>query len=206
MAVAMPADASWVKRFGVSDQEYRVMITTTDKVNTTYGFYLTSFPCYSQNSSEYYKTIAGSNYITLYCLEPPSEIYLAYATRPNGAFVSRNMAMDGYMLCPVKIAGLGAASVIPRLEAVVQECEKREINKKGNRQILSMGLSKAGEKVGQAMAEDAAKKPEPAPKGALVGQYETQAEAEKAGQTPPPADASKVFQPDVKPETDVEEE
>jgi hypothetical protein len=201
----MPASASWVKRFGVSDQEYRVMITTMDKLNTTHGFYLTSFPCYSQNSSEYYKTTVGSNYIVLYCLEPPKEIYLAYATRPNGAFVSRNMSMDGYMLCPVKIAGLGVGSVIPRLEAVVQECEKREINKKGNRQILSMGLSKAGEKVGEAMAVDDAKKSAPAKKGPVVGQYETQAEAEKAGQTLPPAEADKVYQPDAEPETDVEE-
>jgi hypothetical protein len=187
------AQASWVKRFGVPDQEYRVAIATTDTAKITAGFYLTSFPCYSQNSSEYYKTAPGQNIITLYCLEPPSEIYLAYVTKPRGAFFTRNDSMDGYMLCPVKISGPGVNSVIPRLEVVIQECEKRELNSKGNRQILGMGFSGAGKPVAEAMAPDDANKdaakaesktgagnvPEP--------KAETQAEAEREGKTLPPA-------------------
>jgi hypothetical protein len=194
------AQASWVKRFGVSDQQYRIYINSNDKFNLTDGFYLTSFPCFSQNSSEYYKTTPGNNIITLYCLEPPEEIRLAYVTKPLGAFMTRNETMDGYMLCPVKIAGLGVASVIPRLEVVIQECEKRELNAKGNKQILGLGATGAGKTVGDAMAPEDKKKSDAAKDGTAqrapakgepsAARFETQAEAEKEGKTLPPADTT----------------
>ena len=151
---SLPAFASWVRRFGISDQEYRITITSTDIRNTTSGFFLTSFPCYAKNASEHFRTTPGRNNITLYCLEPPREIYLSYLIRPNGAFVSRNERMDGYMRCPVRISGPSSGGVIPRLSIVVQECDKREINPQGNRQILRMGVSGAGQTIEEAMAPE----------------------------------------------------
>lgn len=199
---AAHAEASWVKRFGVSDQEYRVSITTSDTARTTAGFYLTSFPCYSQNSSEYYKTMPGHSTITIYCLEPPKEIHLAYVTKPNGSFFTRNDGMDGYMLCPVRISGLGSGGVVPRLEVSIQECEKREINPRGNKQILGMGISGAGRPVSEIMAPAEAKKNGPGT-GAKPAD---QPGADKAGKASLSSGAGKAVQPEAKPRTDEEED
>jgi hypothetical protein len=142
----------------VSTQQYKLAIESGDKLNTTAGFYLTSFPCYSQNSSEYYKTLPGQNFITLYCLEPPREIYLSYLTKKNGMFFAKNENMTGYMLCQVKIAGIGVNSVIPRLTVNVDECAKKELNARGNREILTRGVSGAGKTVSEVLAKENADK------------------------------------------------
>jgi hypothetical protein len=197
------ANASWVRRFGISDQQYRVSITTTSITHTTAGFFLTSFPCYSQNSSEYFRTVLGRNIITLFCLEPPKEIFLAYVTKQNGALFTRNDRMDGYMRCPVRIAGLGVNSVIPRLNVVLEECDRRELNREGNRQILGMGATEAGEKVRTAMTPEDARR-ETSGSGPLSGEYETQLDAEEAGQTLPPANPQQIRQPAVRPHINIE--
>ena len=74
--------------------------------------------------------------ITLYCLQPPTEIYLSYITRPIGTFVSRNTKADGYMVCPVEVQGSVATGVIPRMQVNISDCTKNEINTKANKEII----------------------------------------------------------------------
>ena len=88
--------AQWSNWFNVSDQQYKIYIVSDDNFNVTQGYYITNFPCYGQYNQEYYKTIVGKNMITLFCLQPPTEVYLTYITKPIGSFVSRN-AIDAVM-------------------------------------------------------------------------------------------------------------
>ncbi|MDR2098665.1 MAG: hypothetical protein LBO78_01410 [Rickettsiales bacterium] len=183
MALCLPARASWVRQFNVSTQQYRLFIESSDKTGTTTGFYLTSFPCYSQNGSEYYKTLPGQNSITLYCLEPPREIYLSYLTKRAGSFFSKNDDMAGYMFCPVKISGQGVNSVVPRLAVAIEDCEKKVLNPKANREMLSKGVSGAGKTVSDMMEGDGAPLPpsgSPQPAETL---YRNQLGAESAPRT-----------------------
>lgn len=128
--------AQWSNWFNVSDQQYKVYIVSDDNFNVTQGFYLTNFPCYGRYNQEYYKTIVGKNMITLYCLQPPKEIYLSYITRPIGTFVSRNTKADGYMVCPVEVQGSVSTGVIPRMQVNISDCTKNEINTKANKEII----------------------------------------------------------------------
>lgn len=128
--------AQWTNWFKTSDQQYKIYVVSDDVFNVTQGYYLTNFPCYGQYNQEYYKTIVGKNMITLYCLQPPTEIYLSYVTRPIGAFVSRNAKADGYMVCPVSIIGNVAQGVIPRMQVNISECKKNVINPSANRDIV----------------------------------------------------------------------
>jgi hypothetical protein len=152
LATARPALALWAKQFGVSDMQYRVWVESGDKHNTTYGFYLTSFPCYAQNSSEYFKTQTGGNILTLYCLAPPENITLGYVTRPNGAFVPKNAKLDGYMVCPVSIAGLGKGDVKPRLAVNIDKCPRKSIKGSENQSLIKTGAKFEGKTVGEAMS------------------------------------------------------
>lgn len=128
--------SQWTNWFNVSDQQYKIYIVSDDSLNVTQGYYLTNFPCYGQYNQEYYKTIVGKNMITLFCLQPPTEVYLSYITKPIGSFVSRNAKADGYMVCPVNIKGNIAQGVIPRMQVNISECQKFEINAKANKDII----------------------------------------------------------------------
>ncbi|MCR5507021.1 MAG: hypothetical protein K6F04_04200 [bacterium] len=128
--------SQWSNWFNVSDQQYKIYIVSDDNLNVTQGYYLTNFPCYGQYNREYYRTIVGRNMITLFCLEPPKEIYLSYITKPIGAFVPKNAKADGYMLCPVSVQGSIAQGVIPRMQVNISECEKHEINPNANKDII----------------------------------------------------------------------
>ena len=128
--------AQWSNWFNVSDQQYKVYIVSDDKFNVTQGYYITNFPCYGQYNQEYYKTIVGKNMITLFCLQPPTEVYLTYITKPIGSFVSRNAKAQGYMICPVNIVGNFVGGVIPRMEVNISNCEKKEINASANKDII----------------------------------------------------------------------
>ncbi|MDR1009376.1 MAG: hypothetical protein LBL52_03960 [Rickettsiales bacterium] len=186
LLASLPARALWVKQFGVSDQTYRVFVNSTDAQNITRGFYLTAFPCYSQNSNEYYETQTGKNILTLYCLEPPTEIRLGYITRPRWEFVPKNAVLEGYMMCPVKISGAVPNSVVPKLEVVIQECKKKELTAAGNKAVLRTGASQAGSSVSDVISPNPpAAKPaavpvaeEPKVPGAVVLEYENQAGTE----------------------------
>jgi hypothetical protein len=151
LLTAAPARALWVKQFGVSDVIYKIHVMSADAQNITYGFYLTSFPCYAQNSSEYFDTRAGKNIITLYCLEPPKSVMLGFLTRPRWEFVPKTSRMDGYMLCPVAVAGAGVNSAIPRLEVDLDQCEKRQLGASANKDFIGKGASAdaAGKLVGE---------------------------------------------------------
>jgi hypothetical protein len=162
--IARPAFALWAKQFGVSDTQYRVWVESNDQSNTTYGFYLTSFPCYAQNSSEYFKTKTGSNVLTLFCLTPPENITLGYITRPNGAFVPKNAKLDGYMTCPVAIAGLGRGDVKPRLAVNIDKCARKSIKGTENSSLIKTGGTFEGKTVGEVMSpKEDEKKPAAAP-------------------------------------------
>jgi hypothetical protein len=136
LAIPLAAGASWVKQFNISDQQYRVYVSNEDAKTVTAGFYLTSFPCYSQNSSEYYITQEGKNILTLYCLVPPEEIKLSYIEKPRGQFIPKNEVMQGFYSCSVMIAGEAKGSVIPRLEVELSNCKKHELDAKANKGIL----------------------------------------------------------------------
>ena len=86
--------SQWTNWFNVSDQQYKIYIVSDDSLNVTQGYYLTNIPCYGQYNQEYYKTIVGKNMITLFCLQPPTQIYLSYITKPIGTFISRNAPAD----------------------------------------------------------------------------------------------------------------
>ena len=128
--------AQWSNWFNVSDQQYKVYVISDDNLNVTQGYYLTNFPCYGQYNQEYYKTNPGKNMITLYCLEPPVEIYLTYITRPVGTFVSRNTKADGYMICPVEVVGNFVGGVIPRMQVNISDCVKKSVNPNANKNII----------------------------------------------------------------------
>ena len=128
--------SQWSNWFRVSDQQYKIYIVSDDSLNVTQGYYLTNFPCYGQYNQEYYKTIVGKNMITLFCLQPPTEIYLSYITRPIGTFVSRNAKADGYMVCPVTVKGSIAQGVIPRMQVDISTCQKTTINSNANKDII----------------------------------------------------------------------
>lgn len=136
LCIGVNANASWVNWFKLSDQLYKIYVVSDNTLETTAGFFLTSFPCYGQYSQEYYKTVAGKNMITLYCLEPPKEIYLTYNTKPLGSFFSLQEKAQGYMLCPVTVAGNVAGGVIPRLQVKIEDCEKKELNYNANKNII----------------------------------------------------------------------
>ncbi len=128
--------SQWANWFRASDQQYKVFVVGDDDLTVTQGYYLTNFPCYGQYNQEYYKTVVGKNMITLFCLEPPTQVYLSYITKPIGTFVPRNATADGYMICPVKIVGTVAQGVIPRMQVNIPECEKHKINSSANRDIV----------------------------------------------------------------------
>lgn len=128
--------ASWTKWFKLSDQQYKIYIESDNPLVTTVGFFLTSFPCYGQYNQEYYKTTPGKNMITLYCLQPPTEIYLSYLDKPLGSFFSLNEKADGYMVCPVSVIGNMAGGVIPRMQVNIKDCTKKQLNYNANKQII----------------------------------------------------------------------
>ena len=137
LLLGRPAMAQWSNWFNVSDQQYKVYIENSeDRFTVTQGYYLTNFPCYGQYNREYYKTVPGRNMITLYCLQPPKEIYLSYITTRIGAFVSRNTKADGYYVCSVDIVGNVSGGVIPRMQVDLAKCEKHTINPNANRDIV----------------------------------------------------------------------
>ena len=128
--------SQWANWFNTSDQQYKIYVVGDDNLSVTQGYYLTNFPCYGQYNQEYYKTIVGKNMITLFCLQPPTQIYLSYITKPIGTFVSRNAKADGYMICPVNVVGNVAQGVIPRMQVNISECKKTEINPNANKDII----------------------------------------------------------------------
>ena len=128
--------SQWANWFNTSDQQYKIYVVGDDNLSVTQGYYLTNFPCYGQYNQEYYKTIVGKNMITLFCLQPPTQIYLSYITKPIGTFVSRNAKADGYMICPVNVVGNVAQGVIPRMQVNISECQKTEINPNANKDII----------------------------------------------------------------------
>ncbi|MDR0367006.1 MAG: hypothetical protein LBH41_00310 [Rickettsiales bacterium] len=148
------AKALWVKQFGVPDVAYKIHIESQDDHNTTYGFYLTSFPCYARNSSEYFDTRPGRNIISLYCLEPPKSVMLGFTTRPRWEFVPKNAVLDGYMTCPVEVSGAGVNSVIPRLAVDIALCERRKLGLSLNKEFIAQGsaAASAGKPVSEIMA------------------------------------------------------
>ena len=132
-----PVFAQWSNWFNVSDQQYKVYVENSEeKFDVTQGYYLTNFPCYGQYNREYYKTVAGRNMITLYCLQPPKEIYLSYITTKVGMFVSRNAKAEGYYKCEVEIVGNVNGGVIPRMQVDLAKCEKHKINPNANAEIV----------------------------------------------------------------------
>jgi len=164
VVAALPAQASWTRRFRQSDQMYRVHVNHRDDRLLSAGFYLTSFPCYSMNSSEYFQTVNGKNMITLFCLAPPEEIMLSYVTKTRGTFISRNEPMVGYMKCPVAIRNLMRTSVVPRLEVYLEDCEKRELNRGANEELINRFNNTAkGTTVSEFFREDEAKQQEEVP-------------------------------------------
>ena len=157
----MAARANWGKQFSQSGMQFKVYVQSRDETKTTAGFYLTSFPCYSHNANEYYTTEEGKNLLSLYCLEPPAQVMLSYITKPRGAFIAKNETLEGYMVCPVGISGMGKGSVIPRLEVVLENCSKRELNRGGNRDMLSVREGDKGASVIDFMSRDAPAKAAP---------------------------------------------
>ena len=97
---------------------------------------MTTFPCYGEYNQEYYKTIPGKNMITLYCMEPPTEIYLTYIVKPLGSFFPLNEKAQGYMKCPVVITDNVGGGIIPRLQVNLQECERKQLNYGANKNII----------------------------------------------------------------------
>lgn len=130
------ANASWVNWFKLSDQQYKIYIVSDNQLQTTAGFYLTTFPCYGEYNQEYYKTIPGKNMITLYCMEPPTEIYLTYIVKPLGSFFPLNEKAQGYMKCPVVVTDNVGGGVIPRLQVNLQDCERKQLNYSANKNII----------------------------------------------------------------------
>jgi hypothetical protein len=137
LLLAPPLHASWTKQFRQSDQMYRVHVNHRDDRMMSTGFFLTSFPCYSMNSSDYYQTVSGKNMLTLFCLVPPEEIMISYTTKPRGTFISKSEPMTGYLRCPVVIRELMRTSVVPRLEIFIEDCAKRELNKGANAELVN---------------------------------------------------------------------
>ncbi len=133
---SMSVSAQWSNWFNTSDQLYKIYVVGADNFIVTQGYFLTSFPCYGKYAQEYYRTIEGRNMITVYCLEPPKEIYLTYLNLPIGGFAPRNAKAQGYMKCPVKVQGSFAGAVIPRMQVDVKDCAKSEINPNANKDIL----------------------------------------------------------------------
>lgn len=129
-------NASWVNWFRSSDQQYKIYIVSDNQLVTTAGFYLTNFPCYGEYNQEYYKTVPGKNMITLYCMEPPTEIYLSYVSKPLGSFFPRNEKAEGYMICPVGITGNLSGGVIPRMQVNIKDCQKKQLNYDANKKII----------------------------------------------------------------------
>ena len=132
-----PVFAQWSNWFNASDQQYKIYVENSeDKFSVTQGYYLTNFPCYGQYNREYYKTIVGRNMITLFCIQPPKEIYLSYITTKIGTFVPRNAKAEGYYRCDVSIVGNIDGGVIPRMQVDLAKCEKYKINPGANAEIV----------------------------------------------------------------------
>ena len=126
---AVDVFAGWHKIFNVSDKLYKVYVVSDDLFNITTGYYLTSFPCESESTKEFYKTTINNNLITLYCVKQPTEIFLSYITRPLGDFVPANQKTDGYLKCPVEVISGGFGGLIPRLQVNISKCEKFLLDK-----------------------------------------------------------------------------